>query len=143
MYLISNTNISRFILGLTAIAAMTACSASTAHLTDITTGKDKAITTPTSTFDKSDTIYAKTDVANTPDKVTVQFHVIAEKVTGQPANAPIPALDESVPLESDGTATLTLTPAAAGWPTGTYKIEADMMVDGAQKDQKTAEFTVS
>jgi hypothetical protein len=136
-------NFSRILLGLTALAAMTACSVSTAHLTDLTTGTDKAVTTPTSTFAKGDTIYAKTDVANTPSKVTVQFHVIAEKVTGQPANAPIPSLDESVDLATDGTATMTLTPSASGWPTGTYKIEADMMVDGTQKDQKTAEFTVN
>jgi hypothetical protein len=136
-------NFSRILLGLTALAAMTACSVSTAHLTDIAMGKDKAVTTPTNTFDKTDTIYAKTDVANTPSKVTVAFHVIAEKVAGQPANAPIPALDENVDLASDGTATMTMTPGPNGWPSGTYKIEADMMVDGAQKDQKTAEFTVN
>jgi hypothetical protein len=136
-------NFSRILLGLTALAAMTACSVSTAHLTDITMGTDKPVTTPTTTFAKTDTIYAKTDVANTPSKVTVQFHVIAEKVTGVAPNSPIPALDESVDLASDGTATMTMTPSANGWPSGTYKIEADMMVDGAQKDQKTAEFTVN
>ena len=142
MKIASSSVISRALLGLGMIAAVSACSVSTAHLTDITITKDKAATTAGSTFGRTDTIYAHIGVANTPSKVTLVWHVIAEKVTGQPANTKIPGLDESQDFPSDATSDITLSPPTAGWPAGTYRIEADMMVDGAQKDQKTAEFTV-
>jgi len=132
----------RVLMCLAAMAAVSACSASTAHLSSLTTAKDKAITTPASSFAPTDTIYAQAVASNLPDPVTLQFHVIAEKVTGQAANTPIPSLDEAVNLSSDGNGTLTLTAPTAGWPTGTYKIECDMMDNGQQKDQKTTEFTV-
>jgi hypothetical protein len=124
------------------IAAVSACSVSTAHLTNITITKDKAGATAASTFGRTDTIYAHSGVANTPSKVTLVWHLVAEKVTGQPANTKIPSLDESYDFPSDGTSDYTISPPTAGWPAGTYHVEADMMVDGAQKDQKTAEFTV-
>jgi hypothetical protein len=133
----------RFFVSLAALVALAACSVSTAHLTDLKVGNDKALATTTTTFAKTDSIYASADVANTPSKVTVQWHFIAEKVAGQPPNSTIPSFDLSKDLESDGTATYNLTPPPAGWPAGTYKIEVDMMVDGAQKDQKTAEITVN
>jgi len=137
------TNVTRFLLGLVALAAMTACSVSTAHLTDLVIAKDKDLSTPTTTFAKTDSIYAKSGVANTPGKVTIQWHLIAEKVEGQAPNAPIPTLDKSFDLDSDGTSTYDLSPPPSGWPVGTYKLEVDMMVDGQQKDQKTAEITIS
>ena len=76
------------------------------------------------------------------DKVTVNWHFIAENVKGIPANSLQKANDVSNDLPGDGTSTYTLTPPASGWPTGTYKVVADMMVDGTQKDEKTVEFTV-
>jgi hypothetical protein len=132
----------RFFVSLAALVALAACSVSTAHLTDLKVSNNKDLSAPTTTFAKTDSIYASTDVANTPSKVTVQWHFIAEKVTGQQPNTTITQFDLSKDLDSDGTATYNLSPPTAGWPTGTYKIEADMMVDGAQKDQKTAEITV-
>ncbi len=137
-----NSGAFRALACLVALATIPACSVSTAHLSDITTTKDKAAATATSTYGRTDTIYAHVDVANTPSKVTLQWHVIAEKVTGQPANTAIPSLDYSRDFPSDGTSDLTLSPPTAGWPTGTYKLVADMLVDGQQKDEKTAEFTV-
>lgn len=125
-----------------AACALYGCNFTTAHLTNLTVAKDKAMTTPTASFASNDTVYARVAVANTPSKVTVQWHLIAEKVTGQKPNFAIPALDLSYDLPSDGTSDYTLTPPTAGWPTGTYKIVADMISNGATKDEKSVEFTV-
>jgi hypothetical protein len=133
----------RLLVSLVAVAAVAACSVSTAHLTDLKVGKDKDISTPVSTFAPTDTIYASSGVANTPSKVTLQWHLIAEKVTGQSPNFEIPQVAKSFDLDSDGTSTYDLSPPSAGWPTGTYEIKVDMLVDGQQKDEKTAEFTVA
>jgi hypothetical protein len=49
-----------------------------------------------------------------------------------------------VDLPGSGTATFTFTPPPAGWPKGKYKLEVVMLNEnGEQKDQKTAEFSVS
>jgi hypothetical protein len=129
-------------LGLAVFLAASGCNATTAHLDDIKTGADKAVNTPSSTFGPKDTIYAVTSVDNNPDKVTLQWHVIAEKATGISPNFKITTADVSEDIDGDHTSTYTLTPPPNGWPTGTFKIEADMIVNGDQKDQKTAEFTV-
>jgi len=129
---------------LAALAVIPACGFSTAHLTSITTAKDSAMTTPTSTFAATDTVYAQAGIANSPGTVTVQWHLILEHVAGYPANARDGEADRSLDIPaSENVSTYHLTPPAAGWPAGTYEIEVDMMVDGQQKDQKTAEFTVS
>lgn len=47
-------------------------------------------------------------------------------------------------MTSSGTATFSYAPPTAGWPKGKYTVEILMLDDtGAQKDQKTASFTVS
>jgi hypothetical protein len=135
-------NFHRALICLASLAMMTACSVSTSHLTDIKLSNDKDLSTPTTTFAKTDTVYAQAGAANLASPVTLQWHLIAEKVAGQAPNSVIPGLDKSFDLPSDGTSTYNLSPPTAGFPAGTYKLEVDMMVDGAQKDQKTAEFTV-
>jgi hypothetical protein len=119
-----------------------ACSASTAHISSLKTGKDKAVSTEASSFGTTDTIYAVAQAANLPNKVTIQWTTVAEKVTGQKPNAAIPGLNVSNDLPADGDSTYTLAPPPAGWPTGTYKITATMMDQGQQRDQKTTEVTV-
>ena len=137
------TGLYRSVMCLAALAMIPACSLATAHLTDITVAKDIAFTTPTTTFAPTDAIYVRSGVANVSGKVTMQWHLIAEHVTGQPANTPIPQANKSFDFSSDGTSWYGFSPPTAGWPAGTYRIEVDMMVDGQQKDQKTAEFTVA
>jgi hypothetical protein len=119
-----------------------ACSVSTAHISSLKTGKDKAISTEASSFAPTDTIYAQAHAANLPEKVTMQWQVVAEKVTGQPPNTPIAQLNVNNDLPSDGDSTYTLAPPTAGWPTGTYKITVTMMDNGQQRDQKSTEVTV-
>ena len=129
-------------IGILFTLALLGCNASTAHIGSLSVAKDSDMTTPTTTFGAHDTIYAKGDAANVPNKVTLQWQLVAENVKGQPPNTAIQSLDKSYDLDSDGSTTYNLTPPDAGWPTGTYKIVLTMMDDGTQRDQKTAEITV-
>ena len=117
-------------------------SASTANISGLKLGKDKAVTAETSSFASGDTIYAVATISNVPDKVKVKGRMVVEDVAGQPTG-PIAGLEDTVELPSDGTATFNFTPTT-GWPKGKYKVEVVMMNEaGEQKDQKSADFTVN
>jgi len=125
------------------LAVLVACSYSTANISGLKLGKDKAVASETSSFAPNDTIYAVGTVANAPGAVKVKGLLAFEDVEGQQAG-PIPGLEKTLDLPGSGTATYSFTPPASGWPKGKYKIEVTLMDDsGAQKDQKTATFTVS
>jgi hypothetical protein len=126
------------------IAAL-ACNfgASTANISSLKLGTDKAVATEASTFAPTDTIYAVGTIANAPGKVKVKGRLVVEDVTGQQAG-PIPGLEETLDLAGSGTATYTFSPPPDGWPKGKYKVEVILMnEEGQQKDSKTASFTVS
>jgi hypothetical protein len=125
------------------LGAVVACSFSSANLSSLKVGKDKTVSSETSTFAANDTIYAVGTVSNAPGKVKVKGLLAFEDVEGQKPG-PIPGLEKTLDLDGSGTATYTFTPPPDGWPKGKYKIEVTLMDDsGAQKDQKTSSFTVS
>jgi hypothetical protein len=131
-------------LGLLVVLAL-ACkfSASTANITSLKIGKDKAVTTESSSFGPNDTIYAIAPIGNAPGKVKVKGRLVVEDVAGQ-KTGPVAGLEDTIELGGSGTATFNFTPPAAGWPVGKYKVEVIMMnEDGEQKDQKSASFSVS
>lgn len=120
-----------------------ACNASTANLSSLKIGKDKAVSSESSSFGPNDTVYAVGTVSNAPGKVKVKGLLAFEDVEGQ-KQGPIPGLEKTLDLEGSGTATYTFTPPPDGWPKGKYKVEVILMDDsGAQKDQKSATFSVS
>ena len=120
-----------------------ACNVSTANLSSVKIGKDKAVASESSSFSPTDTVYAVGTVSNAPGKVKVKGLLAFEDVEGQ-KQGPIPGLEKTLDLEGSGTATYSFTPPPDGWPKGKYKIEVTLMDDsGAQKDQKSATFTVS
>ena len=120
-----------------------ACSMSTANLSSVKVSKDKTGLSETSSFGPNDTVYVVGTVSNAPGKVKVKGLLAFDDVAGQQPG-PIPGLEKTLDLEGSGTATYTFTPPPDGWPKGKYKVEATLMDDsGAQKDQKTATFTVS
>ena len=126
-------------LGLLIVLAL-ACkfSASTANISSLKVGKDKAVSTESSSFGPNDTVYAVATISNSMDKVKVKGHLVKEDAGGEKGP------EDTVELPSSGTATFTFTPPASGFPTGKYKIEIIMMnADGEQKDQKSATFSVS
>jgi len=124
------------------LAAVLACNFSTAKLSSIKVGKDKAVNTEASTFEGSDPVYVVATVSNAPGKVKVKGRLLIEDVPGQEAG-PVPGLAKTLELDGSGTATYSFTPPPNGWPKGKYKIEVTLMDDsGAQKDQKTSSITV-
>ena len=126
-------------LGLFIVLAL-ACkfSASTANISGLKIGKDKAVTTESSTFAPTDTVYAVATIGNAPGKVKVKGRLVIEDAPGEKGP------EDTVELPSSGTATFTFTPPAAGFPPGKYKIEVIMMDEnGEQKDTKSGTFSVS
>lgn len=125
------------------LAVVLACNASTANLSSLKIGKDKSVSSESSSFGPNDTVYAVGTVSNAPGKVKVKGLLSFEDVEGQKPG-PIPGLEKTLDLEGSGTATYTFTPPPDGWPKGKYKIEVTLMDDsGAQKDQKSGTFSVS
>ena len=120
-----------------------ACSFSTAHLSSLKTGKDRAVSQETSTFGPNDTVFAVATVSNAPGKTKVKGQLAIEDVAGQQAG-PVPGLEKTLELDGSGTATFSFTPPPDGWPKGKYKIETVMMNEqGEQKDLKSVSFSVS
>ena len=125
------------------LALLFACNFSSAHLSSLKVGKDRAVTQETNSFAPNDPFYAVATVSNAPGKVKVKGQLIVEDVEGEKPG-PVPNLEKTLDLESSGTATFSFTPPPSGWPVGKYKIEVIMLDDtGAQKDQKSVSFTVS
>jgi hypothetical protein len=130
-------------LGLLLFAFM-ACnySATTANISSLKIGKDKDVSQETSSFAARDTIYALATISNAPGALKVKGRVLIEDVAGQ-QRGPIPGLEKTLDLPGSTTATFTFSPPTAGWPAGKYKLEVLMMDEsGAQKDQKTVDFTI-
>ena len=126
------------------LTVLAACSATTAHLSSFKLGKDKEVSSETDKFGPKEEVWAKAEVSNVPSKVTLKFGLFLVKVEGQPENLRNPSTDYSLEMASSGTGTYHLTPPESGWPAGKYRVEVIMLTDsGEQKDQKTAEFTVS
>ena len=131
-------------LGLLIFAGL-ACnfSASTANISGLKLGKDKDVSTETSSFAAGDTVYAVATVSNAPGAVKVKGRLAIDAVEGE-ESGPIPGLEKTLDLAGDGTATYTFSPPPTGWPKGKYKVEVFMLNEGGeQKDQKTANFSVN
>ena len=125
------------------LLVLLACNLSTVRLSSLKIGKDKAVSSESSTFEPNQTVYVIGEVSNAPGKVKVKGLLAIEDVEGQKPG-PIPGLEKKLELDGSGTATYSFTPPPEGWPKGKYKIEVTLMDDsGAQKDQKSATFTVS
>ncbi|HEU5237909.1 MAG TPA: hypothetical protein VFU37_12300 [Pyrinomonadaceae bacterium] len=125
------------------LLVLLACNLSTVRLSSLKIGKDKAVSSESSTFEPNQTVYVIGEVSNAPGKVKVKGLLAIEDVEGQKPG-PIPGLEKTLELDGSGTATYSFTPPPEGWPKGKYKIEVTLMDDsGAKKDQKSATFTVS
>src|SRR5262245_9700944 len=125
------------------LALLFACNFSTAHLSSLRVGKDRAVSQETNSFAPNDAFYAVTTVSNAPGKVQLKGRLVVEDVPGEKPGS-VPSLERTLDLDGSSSATFSFTPPPNGWPAGKYKIEVIMLDDkGAQKDQKSASFTVS
>jgi hypothetical protein len=124
-----------------ALLLASACNFSTAHLSGVKLGKDKAVTQETTTFAPPDTIYAIAEIGNA-GKTKEKAQLFFVDVAGQQAG-PIPGADVSVDTDSGQNANFNFSPPAAGWPAGKYKLDVTMTDEnGAAKGQQSKEFTV-
>ena len=143
VWIMRKTSINSLLAAAALVAVGLACSATTANISNLKIGKDQAVSSEASTFHASDPIYAVATISNAPGKVKVRGRLVIEDVPGQQAG-PAPGLEKTLDLAGSGTATYSFTPPPDGWPPGKYKIEVTLMDEaGAQKDQKTASFSVS
>lgn len=118
-------------------------SASTANLSGLKLGKDEKVSAETSSFAAGDTVYAVATVSNAPGAVKVTGRLVIDSVEGE-ASGPVPGLEKTLELPGSTTATFTFSPPPSGWPKGKYKVEVVMLNEnGEQKDQKSADFSVS
>lgn len=116
----------------------------TANISNLKLGKDKDASTPASSFAPRDTIYVVADVSNAPSKMKLKARLLVDSVEGFSAGSLFPGAETTIDLPGSATGTFTFTPPGAGWPNGSYKVEVNMLnEDGEQKDQKTANFSVS
>jgi hypothetical protein len=128
-------------LGLLLLLAV-ACKETPTSITSLKLGKDKDVTAETSTFATGDTVYAVAAISST-GKVKVTGRLLIDEVEGQ-TKGPIPGLETTIDLASSGTANFNFSPPTAGWPKGKYTLEVVLTDDaGAQKDKKSANFTIS
>lgn len=119
-----------------------ACNFSTANLSSLKVGKDKEIKTEAAEFKTGETLYAKADVANNPDKVKVKLYMVAEDAKGIAKGETLKGSEVTLEIPGDGYASYSL-PVSPGIPGGKYKLHADMMNDaGEKKDSKTADVTI-
>ncbi len=124
-----------------ALLLASACNVSTAHISSVKIGKDKALTQESATFAPTDTIYGAAEIGNA-GKTKEKIRFVVVDVAGQ-TPGPIAPLETSVDLESSGTATFNYAPPPAGWPAGKYKFEVVMLDEsGAQKGIESKDFTV-
>ena len=133
-------------LGASLLALMlSACEfeVSTSSIGNITASKEKNGGPQSTTFDVMDKIYVTAVTKNVSKGTQIKWRTYTMKVDGQTENSPITNFDNTTALPGSGTADYNLTPTANGWPSGTYKIEATMLLEGGkQQDQKSIEITV-
>ena len=130
---------------LLAFAAL-ACSFSTANMSSLKTSSDREGNSESTKFKSGETFYASATISNNGGKVKVNFSMIpesvSEEVEGVTKGESIKQLEVTQEVEGDGVAIYKFTPGAA-FPTGTYKINADMINEqGEKKDNKTITVTV-
>jgi hypothetical protein len=126
------------------LVAVVACKAGPPAIKDLKVGKDKDVTSPANAFGAHDTVYAVANIDNPPSNGKVTGHLVIVDVPGQQAG-PIPGLEATVALTGAlNQANFNFSAPTAGWPNGKYSIQVTLAdASGAQKDQKSAEFTTS
>jgi hypothetical protein len=125
------------------VASACHVSFTTANISSLKLGKDKSVSQPTASFASTDTIYAVAEISNAPGALKVKGRLVVDAVEGQ-KSGPIPGAETTVDLTGSGQATFSFSAPTAGWPKGSYKVEVLMLESsGEQKDQKTANFSVS
>ena len=130
-------------LGAVIAVAAVACSfsVSTANISSLKTGKDKAMSQPSTVFKGGDPFFAQAVISNSGSKVTVKFYMVVEDAPGFKKGELVPGSEVKVDLPSSGTANFN-GKFPAEW-TGKYSLFAEMLNEtGEKKDSKSVILTV-
>lgn len=121
-----------------------ACKSGPPSISDLKLGKDKEATKTANAFDAHDTVYAVASITSPPSNGKVTGRLIIVDVPGQQPG-PIPGLEATVTLTGGmNQANFNFSAPTAGWPNGKYQLQVTLADEsGAQKDQKSADFTTS
>lgn len=109
----------RMIAGWLVVLLMTACSFSTANISEALLAKDEAGTQVTTTFDPEDTFYLLVTLRNAPDDTRVKATWVATNVADV---EPDTALQDYELVTDSGTLTFNLSNDNL-WPAGAYKVD--------------------
>ena len=127
----------------TLLLAGLACSFSTANLSDIKFDKDKSASSPKTSFNPADEIFAVTSVNNASGKNKVKFRLLFDNVEGAPAGATAYKIENELEVEGSRPVWFNFS-VPTGFVPGSYKVEIVLSgTDGKEYDRKTAGFTVS
>ncbi len=128
-------------LGAVIAIAAAACSFSTANISSFKTGKDKAMSQPSTVFKGGDPFFAQAVVSNSGSKVTVKFYMVVEDAPGFKKGDLLPGSEVKVDLPSSGTANFN-GKFPTEW-TGKFSLVAEMLNEsGEKKDSKSVILTV-
>lgn len=126
------------------LAAVLACSATTANISSLKVSTDEEGKNETKNFKPGDKVYSIAQIGNNPGKVQAKFRVLFDDVKGQQSGTPVEGAEKTLEIDGSRPAIFWVTLPAKGFYNGRYKVEVDMLNEkGEQKDQKTATFDVS
>ena len=119
------------------------CSFSTANLSEIKLGTDKAATSPSTKFKPDDEIFAVTSVNNAGGKNKVKFRLLFDDVDGATSGAVAYKVEKELEVEGSREVYFSFS-VPTGIVPGSYQTEVVLLgEDGKELDRKTAAFTVS
>lgn len=131
--------------GLFCALTLSACefSVSTASIGTVSASKEKGGASVT-TFGESDKVYARAETKHVSDGTKLKWRAYATNVEGMPPNTELNGADVTVDLVSGAEfVDYNVGPPGNGWPVGTYKLEATLLLEGGkQKEQKSIDITI-
>ena len=103
---------------------------------------DAAMSAAANSFGGRDTVYVTAPIANFWGRGKVRGRLIIVDARDQ-RPGPVPGLERTLELPGSPAATFYFGPPPPRWPPGRYQIEVTTFdAAGAQKSQKSAEFTI-
>ena len=112
------------------------------NINSLKLGKDKAVSEEADEFEVKETIYAVAEISGVEGPVVVKGRLLVDDVPGQ-QRGPIPGLEATLNMASEGRADFNFSAPTNGWPKGKYIVQVVVIGgDGQVIDKKEAEFSV-
>ena len=125
------------------MAAVLACSATTANISSLKLSSDEEGKNEAKSFKPGDKVYAIAQISNNPGKVQTKFRILYDNVEGENPGALVEGAEKTLEVEGSHPAIFWITLPNRGFRNGRYKLEVSMLTEsGEQKDQETTTFDV-